>query len=175
MKGFLIFLILFVFTLPAYGATIYKWVDKNGVVNFTDDYEKVPPLYRNQVQEEEREEVQKLPSPPTSPQTPSPKEEETGKDVYGRDEAWWQDRVRPWKEQLKDATENLEKAQKKFAEKTVEMGRKGLVSRARYQTEAEKYNEEKMKYEAQIAEAKEMLEKFSKEAQEAKANPDWLK
>ena len=175
MRSFLIFLILFILTLPAYGATIYKWVDKNGVVNFTDDYEKVPPLYRNQVQEEEREEVQKLPPPPTSPQTPPPKEEETVKDIYGRDEAWWQDRVRPWKEQLKDTNENLEKAQKKFAEKTVEMGRKGLVSRARYQAEAEKYNEEKMKYEAQIAEANEMLEKFSKEAQEAKANPDWLK
>jgi len=172
-----IYCILFslVFISFAYSATIYKWVDKNGVVNFTDDYEKVPPLYRNQVQEEEREEVQKLPSPPTSPQTPSPKEEETGKDVYGRDEAWWQDRVHPWKEQLKDATENLEKAQKKFAEKTVEMGRKGLVSRARYQTEAEKYNEEKMKYEAQIVEAKEMLGKLSKEAEESKANPDWLK
>ena len=174
MKNFLIFLILFAFILPAYSATVYKWVDKNGVVNFTDDYEKVPPLYRNQVQEEEREEVQKLPSPPTSPQTPPPKEEETGKDVYGRDEAWWQDRVHPWKEQLKDATENLEKAQKKFIEKTEELSQKGLGSRARYKVESDKYKEERMKYEAQIAEAKEMLEKFSKEAKEAKADPAWL-
>jgi hypothetical protein len=175
MKGFLIFLILFVFTLPAYGTTIYKWVDKNGVVNFTDDYDKVPSPYRDQVQEEEREEVQKPGLPAPSPQTPPLKGEETGTDIYGRDEAWWRDKVHPWKEQLKEATQNYEMAQKKFAEKTVEMGRKGLVSRARYQIEAEKYNEEKMKYEAQITEAKEMLEKLSKEAEESKANPDWLK
>jgi len=55
------------------------------------------------------------------------------------------------------------------------MGRKGLVSRARYQTEAEKYDQERKKYEAQISEAKEMLERLSKEAEEAKANPEWLK
>jgi hypothetical protein len=32
-----------------------------------------------------------------------------------------------------------------------------------------------MKYETQIAEANEMLRKLSKEAEESKANPDWLK
>jgi predicted ribosome quality control (RQC) complex YloA/Tae2 family protein len=175
MKNILIFLVLFAFILPVDAATIYKWVDKKGVVNFTDDYEKVPPLYRNQVQEEGKEEVKKMPPPPTSPQPLPLKEEEIGKDIYGRDETWWQDRVLPWKERLKEATENLERVSKEFADKTVEMGRKGLVSRARHQTEANKYNEEKKKYEAQITEAKEMLEKFSKEAEESKANPDWLK
>jgi hypothetical protein len=46
--------ILFFFLLSGYSygaeSAIYRWVDKNGSSNFTDDYEKVPPEYRNQVE-----------------------------------------------------------------------------------------------------------------------------
>ena len=175
MRKLSILLILLIFAAPVFAATIYKWVDKDGVVNFTDDISKVPPSYRNRVETEERKDVKEEVTP-RSPQTATreDKPREIEKDVYGRDETWWREKVRPWKEQLKEATENLEKAQKKFADKTVEMGRKGLVSRARHQTEANKYDEEKNKYEAQIAEANEMLEKLSKEAEESKADPAWL-
>ncbi|MGO9093434.1 MAG: DUF4124 domain-containing protein [bacterium] len=38
MKKLLILLVLLTFAAPAYGATIYKWVDEKGVINFTDDY-----------------------------------------------------------------------------------------------------------------------------------------
>ena len=155
--------------------TIYKWVDKEGVVHFTDDLTQVPPSYRDRVEEEKSKDVQEE-VPPPSPQAITPRvKDEVKTDIFGRDETWWQDKVRPWKQQLKEATENLEKAREKFAEKTVEMGRKGLVSRARYQTEANKFDEEKAKYEAQIAEAKEMLEKLRKEAEDSKADPDWLR
>lgn len=162
------------FVLPAHGATIYKWVDKNGVIHFTDDYEKIPPLYYNQVQKEEVEDAQKLvpPAPSTQNSQPPPKEE---RDIYGRDEAWWREKVRPWKEQLKEANENLDRLRQEYSDKTATMAQKGLVSRARYQTETNKYNEEKAKYETQITEAKEMLERLSKEAKESKANLDWLK
>ena len=32
MRKFLTLLILLVFAMPAYGATIYKWVDEKGVI-----------------------------------------------------------------------------------------------------------------------------------------------
>lgn len=173
-QTFLTFLTLIVFVLPAHGATIYKWVDKNGVINFTDDYEKVPPLYRHQVQKEEEEDVQKpVPPAPSSRPPPPPIEEE--RDIYGRGEAWWREKVHPWKEKLREAKENLDRLRQEYSDKTATMAQKGLVSRARYQTETNKYNEEKAKYEAQITEANEMLEKLSKEAKESKANLDWLK
>jgi len=35
VKKVFILLILMVFISPAYAATIYKWVDKDGVVNYT--------------------------------------------------------------------------------------------------------------------------------------------
>ena len=50
MKKLLLILLILVFASSA-SATVYKWVDKGGVVNFTDDYGKVPPDYRNKVEE----------------------------------------------------------------------------------------------------------------------------
>jgi len=178
MKNSLIVLILLTFTIPAYAATIYKWVDKDGVVNFTDDYDRVPPLYRNQVkEEEEREDVQKPGSLAPSPQTPSSKGEEAETDTYGRDETWWREKVRPWKEQLKDATEKYETAQKRYTEKSDELSRRRFGSPTQYKMniiELDKTRVEKEKYQAQISEANEQLDKLSKEAREAKADPSWL-
>jgi len=175
MKKLLISLILLIFAAPVYAATIYKWVDKQGVVNFTDDISKVPPAYRNQIETEERKDAkEEEPPPPPRAGTRQSDPQKIKKDIAGRDATWWREKVRPWREKLKEATENLQKAQEKFAERTVELGRKGLVSRARYQEEAAKFDEEKKKYEAQIAEANEMLEKLSREAEETKADPAWL-
>ena len=47
---FILFIFIFIFVNSA-SATVYKWVDKNGAVNFSDDYSKVPPDYRNKVEE----------------------------------------------------------------------------------------------------------------------------
>ena len=49
MVKIVVLLLSLVFISPSYGATIYHWVDKNGVANFTDDYEKLPFEYRNQI------------------------------------------------------------------------------------------------------------------------------
>jgi len=176
MKEIFTILVVLLFAFPLQAGTLYKWVDKQGGMHFADDLTKVPPSYRNQVETEESKDIQEeiTPSPPRAV-NPDTKEEEIKTDIYGRDEAWWQERVRPWKEQLKEATENYEKAQKEFAQRTAELSQKGLVSHARYQNESNKFKEETMKYEVQIAEANEMLRKLSKEAVESRANPDWLK
>ncbi len=47
---FILFIFIFIFVNSA-SATVYKWVDKNGAVNFSDDYSKVPSDYRNKVEE----------------------------------------------------------------------------------------------------------------------------
>jgi len=178
MRNLFILLILLIFSLPAYSATIYRWVDKEGVVNFTDDLGKVPPAYRNQVEKEERKDV-KEEVVPRSPQ-PAAREnepEEIRADTYGRDEAWWREKVRPWKERLKEATEKYEAAEKRYSEKSDELSRRRFGSPTQYKMniiELDKVREEKEKYQAQISEANEMLEKLSKEAKESKANPAWL-
>jgi hypothetical protein len=181
MKEIFSMLVILLLALPLQAGTLYKWVAKEGVVNFTDDLSKVPPSYRDRVEVEERKDVQEEMSP-ALPQAgiPDNEEEEIRADIYGRDEAWWRDKVRPWKEKLKEATENYEAAQKKLAEKTDQVSQTKFFGRSRSQTkwdimELNRLNEEKNKYEDQIAEANEMLRKLSKEAEESKANPDWLK
>jgi len=59
---FVLFLFILIFTSSA-SATVYKWVDKNGVVNFADDYSRIPRDYRNKVEE--------LNTARTGPSTPS--------------------------------------------------------------------------------------------------------
>lgn len=175
MKKLLILLILLLFAVPVDAATIYKWVDKEGGVHFTDDPSKVPPSYQNRVETEERKDVKEEVTPRSPQAVTSEKEpEEIKKDIYGRDETWWRETVHQWKEKLKEATENLQKVEDKFAEDTGRVGQSGYVSRARYQDKANKFEEEKKKYKAQIAEANQMLEKLSKEAEESKADPAWL-
>jgi hypothetical protein len=50
MKKFLFVLFILIFASSAW-ASVYKWVDERGVVNFADDYSKVPPDYRSEVEE----------------------------------------------------------------------------------------------------------------------------
>ena len=168
-------------------ATIYKWVDKNGVVNFTDDYTKVPPAYRDRVDVEQGKDVQeggtRLPSQEITTKgkeeeiTTKSKEEAVRTDSDGRGEAWWRERVRPWKEKLKEATANHESANKMVIEKAEGMSRKNW-SPTQYKmnmVELEKLKEERSKYQAQIDEANEELKKLAKQAEDAKADPEWLK
>ena len=47
---FILFIFILIFASST-SATVYKWVDKNGVVNFVDDYSRIPRDYRNRVEE----------------------------------------------------------------------------------------------------------------------------
>ncbi|UCD70689.1 MAG: DUF4124 domain-containing protein [Syntrophobacterales bacterium] len=53
---FIIPLFIISFSYLAYSQTIYKWVDDQGNTHFTTRYDKIPPEYRDQVQEPERAE-----------------------------------------------------------------------------------------------------------------------
>ncbi len=175
MRKMLIFLILLIFVLPVYAHTFYKWVDEKGIVNYTDDYNSIPPAYRNRVEIEWVHEEGA--SPPVQKMTPQ-KREEARTDIYGQNEAYWRGKVRPWKEFLKTAEANYERVHSKFMEKAEELSARRFGSRTQYKTniiELDRLKEEMFKYGDQIAEANEALEKISKEAQKAKADPDWLK
>jgi hypothetical protein len=178
MKKLTFILLLSIFASSVYAVTVYKWVDKEGRVNFTEDYNKIPPIYRDRVEELNISEgAPKMgPSPPS--QAPIGQKEGVAKDIYGRDEASWREKVRPWKEQLEQATVNYEATNKRYLERLEELSGKEQLSPTQYKmgiTELHGLKEEVKKYEAQIAEANEMLRKLSKEAEETKANPDWLK
>jgi hypothetical protein len=179
MKKLIIIPFLLFFTSSVYAATLYKWVNKEGVVNFTEDYDRIPLIYRNSVEKIDIEtETTPKPDVPAASQAPPGKKEKATADIYGRDETWWRDKVRPWKEQLKQATANYEAANKRYSERLEELSGKQQLSPTQHRmatAELSSLKEEKTKFQTQIDEANEMLKKLSKEAGEAKANPDWLK
>ena len=167
--------VLWVLVSTGYGGNVYKWVDKDGVVNFTDDYDQVPSEYHSQVQKEELGESQEVETP-TPPLVSTHESEGAKVDIYGKGEDYWKGKVRPWKKQLQEATENIESITRKINERVEEEADKDL-NRAQRNMDLVYRNqllEELSKYQTQIRKANEMLSEITKEAKEAKANPEWL-
>ena len=176
MKRVLIFLILLAFASPAYAATTYKWVDEKGVLGFTDDFSVIPFEYRDKVSMEVTEETP-LVGVIASPQVTPQKIEEAKAGIHGLGEPYWRERVRPWKDQLKEATENYERTHKKFMESAEALSQRRYGSRTQIKMnviELDRLNMERMEFEAQIEEVREKLEKISNEAKESGADPEWL-
>jgi len=177
MRKFLILLILLAFVIPANAATIYKWVDKEGVVNFTDDYNYVPSSYRDRV--EVKDYLTEGVAPAYTLDAPPQKRAEAEKDIYGRGEKWWREEARPWKEQLMEATENHERVQKEYMRQAeglspYNFGKMSLTQYQMLSARLQILNAEMENYQGQIAEANEMLSKLSQEAKETRADPAWL-
>jgi N-acetylmuramoyl-L-alanine amidase CwlA len=177
MRKMVTLLILLIFVSPASAHTFYKWLDEKGTVNYTDDYNSIPPAHRGQV---EIEWVHEERSIPPMQKITLQQREEARRDIYGQDEAYWRGRVRPWKEFLKAAEANYEIVHDKFMGKAMEFSarRFSTWSKTQYKLniiELDRLKEEMIKYADQIAEAREAMEKISKEAIGAKANPEWLK
>ncbi len=171
----LLFLLLWVLPSISHAADIYKWVDKDGSANFTDDLSKVPPEYRDQVKTEEVRESEKTPSPTPGPASVQKTEGEK-RDAKGMGEEYWRERVRPWKKQLKQAQEDYNNTNIKI-EDALEAAKGRFLSKTQYnfkRQEVEKLMAERGTYEAKMKEADAMLAKIGKEAEEAKANPAWL-
>ncbi len=174
MKTLCYLLVFFIPISLAYGATVYKWVDKDGVANFTDDYEKIPSQYRDRVQKEQAEEPAKA-QPAAS--APAPQKEAVKLDRYGQGEDYWRSKALPWKKQLKEATEACEITNKKINEIVEEQSGKFLTPTQfkMQRSETRQLLDDKAKCEAQTKEANEMLEKLAKQAEEANADPEWVK
>ena len=169
-------LILFlVFPTISHAAEIYKWVDKDGTVNFSDDLSKVPPEYRDQVKKEEVRDSQETQTPTPGPESVQKPEGEK-RDAKGRGEQYWREIVKPWKKQLKQAEEDYKNTNIKIDD-ALEVVKGSFLSKTQYnfkRQELERLMEERGVYQARIDEANRMLAKIRKEAEEAKANPAWL-
>ena len=175
VKMALLILLLLVLPSMSHAADMYKWVDKNGSVNFTDDLSKVPPEYRDQVKTEKVTDPQKTQTPTPSPAS-GQKTEGEKRDAKGMGEEYWRERVRPWKKQLKQAQEDYKNTNIKIDD-ALEVVKGRFLSKTQYnfkRQEVDRLMEERKVYEAKIKEAEAMLAKIGKEAEEAKANPAWL-
>ncbi len=195
---------LFLLIPGAYGAEVYMWTDTNGVAHFTDELSNVPPSYQNKVAVREYPSTSGTAAQPEQMiPRPALKGEETERvDVYGqsakgqvvweerrekeevnvdlfdRGESYWRSKVRPWVERLNEARANYQVAHDEFMRRAEELSAMRFGSPTQYKMkigDLDEARDEMLKYQAQIAEAEGELEKITKEAQEAKVNPEWLK
>jgi len=99
-------------------------------------------------------------------------------DIYGMGEEWWRDRVRPWKEKLEELKARYENAERIFLERGEDLSRRGFGNRHTIKAkilELDWANEDVLKYQDGIAENEEVLERISKDAEESRADPEWIK
>jgi hypothetical protein len=174
---FSIFITSLIFISGLDAATIYKWTDEKGVIHFTDQYENVPGAYRDQAKKETVEDSPKTAIVPPSA-TLLGKDEEVSTSPLGQNETYWRDRARPWKEKLAEAKTKYEGANQKYLEKSEQLSQRRFGSRTQYKMdiiELDKLNVERKKYETEMNEANDALKKISREAEEARANPEWVK
>lgn len=181
MRSMIYILFFLIFISLVYAQTVYKWTDEKGVIHFSDDLDGVPPAYRDRVKVEKWEDIRKPEASSPAPSgTPLQNKEEGQTDIYGQDEAYWRGKVRPWKEQLQEATENYERVRGEHIKQAegLDQSNFGKMSLTQYQMLSSRLkvlNEEMAKYQAQMDEANKMLDKITKEAEEAKADPEWVK
>jgi len=105
---------------------------------------------------------------------------EIERDIYGSNEAWWRQKLLTQREHLKEAVDNYEKSYEEYSKEVEALGpsRFGRLSLTQYQMiscRLEILDNEMAKYQAQITEVNEMLNKLINEAKESKVNPNWLK
>ena len=101
-------------------------------------------------------------------------------DIYGQDEGWWRQRVLTQRENVKEAVENYERVYEEYTKVAEKLGpsRFGGMSLTQYQMTSLRLDflkDEMAKYRLQIDEATETLRKLLEEAEESKADPDWVK
>jgi tetratricopeptide (TPR) repeat protein len=107
-------------------------------------------------------------------------QEEISTDIYGRDEAWWRSKVFDQREQLKKAVEDYEKAYEDYSEHVEKLSpsRLGRLSLTQYQMfscRLDILSKEMTRHRVRVTEANELLKRLLKEAEESKANPEWLR
>jgi len=187
-RNLIVIAALLLFSSFAFGQEVYRWVDEQGTVHFTDDLGQVPEKYRDKIQKKEPPKeppiIQPIPPQPLAPPTGMEVEKGSGapprqKDILGRGEEWWRAKVNEWNEKLKTAQRNYENNYSEWKSKEQELeASKFKPDSVKRKLKAEiKDLEEKTKdWEKQMDEAKNMLENIlPKQAQDYQANPEWLK
>jgi hypothetical protein len=183
---------LLILATLAFGQEVYRWVDEKGTVHFTDDLGQIPEKYRGQFQKERppEEPPPAQPSPPQSIQGPKSTEGEREikptpgsateeKDILGRGEEWWRAKAREWNDKLINAQKNYENAYSEWKAKEQELENSKFKPdslKRKLRAEIKSLEEKAGDFEKQVEEAKNMIEKvLPKQAQEDRANPEWLK
>lgn len=179
----IIWIVLVSFSWIANGQEIYRWVDEKGTIHFADDLTLVPEKYRGQL---EKRKPSEKPSPlPARPSIESPTDRPTAdpisekRDLLGRGEAWWRAKMKEWNDKLQSAQTNIDLLSSDLRQKEKELAEAKFKSnfiKRKLRGEIKNIQIRLKEQERMRDEAKNMMEKIlPKEAEDFRADPDWLK
>lgn len=186
-----IIMMLFFLVFPASAAgDIYKWVDEEGGIHFTDSYESIPEKYRVEaeikVKGTDREDIS---TPQESKETGKPnssmdravlanQSKSIKVDKEGHDEGWWQESIKEQKNRFKQLQQekagleaDLQQLSKRYHNPA--FGRQGRRSLG---PEVEELQKKIKSLSSEIEKVKETLEKdLPEKAAKAGAPLEWLR
>ncbi|GFE58705.1 DUF4124 domain-containing protein [Geobacter sp. AOG1] len=173
--------VIMIFTVvagPSWADT-YEWTDSKGVVNFTDDLDKVPAKYRTKVKEREsiRSEQGTIPSSDgTEPvmkqtgKTPPPSSTPPVAVYGGHGQGWWRGQYASLRQGIKAIEGGLADKREKLAE----LKRKRIIyQRTRDRVAYNQMEEDIKSDEAQLKEAQDRLNALDGEANSAGVPQEW--
>jgi len=174
MKKILLFILILCASDVSF-AEVFKWVDENGGVHFTDDIIQIPAKYRPKSEKMEIIETE-VNTKKEGESTPKAKGTTPG-DRFGKGEEYWRGRVEEWRKKLSALQERVEAIRIKYNDLTERMNdSKNSVERATLRMERGLVKNEMERGKAQMEEAKIMLDKkIPEEAELYKAKPEWIK
>jgi len=109
-----LFILTFIFSLTA-GAAMYEWTDNKGVVNFTDNPDKIPAKYLKKVKKRPSitgDQTGSSPAEKTQEKAPAasgqePDTQKIEKLYGGHEQIWWRSRFSDIRNELKAVQEGL--------------------------------------------------------------------
>jgi hypothetical protein len=165
---------------------IYKWMDHQGNVHFTDNPSRIPPEYRSTFEVERAGPPAPLPTPgddatkapPTdaaapgeAPSAPSPK------DLLGRGPDYWQQLARHWSVQLQQHLQERDRLEMLYTyTRQIAQYTRDVFDRGRVHADIDRLEKAIADVNAGINKAQTMLQTtLPLEARRLGANPEWLK
>jgi hypothetical protein len=168
-----VYVILLAGAMPvAAHAAVYEWTDDKGVVNLTDNPDKIPAQYRKKAR---KQDVETRGEPHRPAQTSVPEAAEKTEPsapqlIDGHDAAWWHDRFVALRDDQKRISDGL--PEKK--ERLTQLHRKHVIyQRSRDRVAYNSLNDEIQQDEARIKELQGSLEQLEAEADRLGVPKDW--
>lgn len=158
--------ILVIGGMGASASADYKWIDEEGVIHLTGDFQKIPESYRSQAEKVEPPPPSRAPSMP-APSLP-PKEEV---DSQGHGKEWWRNRVKEWEGKRDRVTARIGELNLEFTDLQSKMITLGERIQERNRISQEIGLEEEKKREAERT----LNDVLPEEARKAGAPPGWLR
>ena len=153
-------------------AEFYRWVDRDGRENFTNNPAKIPMEYRSRSLPFKTDEARVSVGENPSAANKMPVSIKENKDKYGRGEDYWHKKASNLRLKLRDLQNEYDLVLKQLEDRDQKPKKLGS-KKTKPHSSAEK---KKMKLEKDIAKTRKMLEvDLPEEARRAEAYPGWIR